>query len=291
VKNEITNPKKARIEDMKIRRFKDERRNLNSMVMKYAGKNIKQFYNLDSSVFESGELPRKIKELLGLVASLVARCDDCVKYHISECIREGITNNELQEALAIALVIGGSITIPHLRRAFAFWDANNQMKQTRRKPATLDKKQIFDAIIPEIKGILKTKYTNNRKLLTICRLLKKKVSHYDWVGFYIVDKKHKKELFLGPFEGEPTEHTRIPFGSGICGQAVVLKKPFIVQDVTKETNYLSCSMKVLSEIVLPIFKKGKIVGELDIDSHSLSPFTSNDKNFLENVCNIVSCLF
>lgn len=84
---------------------------------------------------------------------------------------------------------------------------------------------------------------------------------------------------------------RIHFGEGICGQAAERKETFIVQDVSKETNYLSCSLKVKSEMVVPIFKNGKVVGELDIDSHTLSPFTSDDREFLENVCSIVSSLF
>lgn len=116
------------------------------------------------------------------------------------------------------------------------------------------------------------------------------VSHYDWVGFYLVDKTRENELVLGPFEGEPTEHVRIPFGRGVCGQVVELGKTFIVQDVSKETSYLSCSPKVKSEIVVPIFKNGEIVGELDVDSHALSPFTGEDRVFLEKICEIVSKL-
>jgi GAF domain-containing protein len=114
------------------------------------------------------------------------------------------------------------------------------------------------------------------------------VSYYSWVGFYVVDKDRKNELVLGPFEGEPTEHTRIPFGRGICGQAAALRETFLVQDVSKETNYLSCSANVKSEIVIPIFKKGKVVGELDIDSHVLSPFTKEDEAFLKKISEIVS---
>ena len=103
--------------------------------------------------------------------------------------------------------------------------------------------------------------------------------------------KRKKELLLGPFEGEPTEHVKISFSRGICGKAAEIKKTFVVQDVSKETNYLSCSPKVKSEIVVPIFKNGKIAGELDIDSHTPSPFTDEDKAFLEKICEMVSKLF
>ncbi len=105
-----------------IDQFRAERERLNDIVMKYAGLNVKRFYNLDSQVYHDGALLARIKELMGLVASLVLRCDDCVKYHLIRCHEEGVTSEELEEALAIGLVVGGSITIPHLRRAFEAWD-------------------------------------------------------------------------------------------------------------------------------------------------------------------------
>ena len=105
-----------------IEKFKEERDRLNEIVMKYASMEIKRFYSLDSQVYREGALPAKIKELMGLVASLVLRCDDCIKYHIIQCHDEGISDEELEEALAIGLVVGGSITIPHLRRALQAWD-------------------------------------------------------------------------------------------------------------------------------------------------------------------------
>jgi len=102
--------------------FRAERERLNQVVMKYAGLSIKRFYSLDEQVYRAGALPARVKELLGLVASLVLRCDDCVRYHILRCHEEGLSDAELEEALAVALVVGGSITIPHLRRALAAWD-------------------------------------------------------------------------------------------------------------------------------------------------------------------------
>jgi AhpD family alkylhydroperoxidase len=108
--------------DATIEGFKAERERLNEIVMKYSGLNIKRFYNLDSQVYRDGVLPARTKELLGLVASLVLRCDDCVKYHIIRCHEEGVGSEELEEALAIGVVVGGSITIPHLRRALEAWD-------------------------------------------------------------------------------------------------------------------------------------------------------------------------
>jgi AhpD family alkylhydroperoxidase len=113
-----------------IEEFKKERDRLNEIVMKYAGLETKRFFSLDSQVYrEGGALPVKIKEMMGLVASLVLRCDDCIKYHIIRCFDEKVSDHELEEAIAISLIVGGSITIPHLRRAFDSWE---ELKKTRK---------------------------------------------------------------------------------------------------------------------------------------------------------------
>jgi L-methionine (R)-S-oxide reductase len=151
-----------------------------------------------------------------------------------------------------------------------------------------EKSELLSFLAKRVGEVLKSRANRDEKLGTICRLFKDKVSYYSWVGFYIVDEKRIDELVLGPFEGEPTEHTRIRFGRGICGQAAALGETFLVQDVSKETNYLSCSANVKSEIVIPIFKRGKVVGELDIDSHVLSPFTKEDQAFLKKISEMVS---
>ena len=152
-----------------------------------------------------------------------------------------------------------------------------------------DKEEV-KLLTKKVKEIVDSNLSKDEVLKTVCQLLKDNVSYYDWVGFYLADRS-KNELFLGPFVGEPTEHTRIAFGEGICGQAAVTKKPFVVQDVRKETNYLSCSVKVMSEIVMPVLKNKEIVGELDIDSHTLSPFTEKDVALLEGICKLVAPLF
>lgn len=105
-----------------IEKFKKERERLNEIVMKYAGLEVKRFYSLDSQVYRDGALPAKTKELMGLVASLVLRCDDCIKYHLMQSHKLGVSDDELEETIAIGLVVGGSITIPHIRRAFKAWD-------------------------------------------------------------------------------------------------------------------------------------------------------------------------
>ncbi|SYZ73024.1 Alkylhydroperoxidase like protein, ahpd family [Candidatus Zixiibacteriota bacterium] len=103
-------------------KFREEREKLNDIVMKYAGINTKRFYNIDWQTYQDGALSTKTKEMLGLVASLVLRCDDCIMYHLVRCFEEGVADNELEEALTVGLVVGGSITIPHLRRAWRAWD-------------------------------------------------------------------------------------------------------------------------------------------------------------------------
>lgn len=105
-----------------IEKFQKQREELNQLVMKYAGQGTKRFYSLDSQAYREGALSGKVKELLGLVASFVLRCDDCIKYHITQCFKEGVSDEELEEALFIGLMVGGTITIPHQRRAMQVWD-------------------------------------------------------------------------------------------------------------------------------------------------------------------------
>lgn len=150
--------------------------------------------------------------------------------------------------------------------------------------------QPFGRLLDEVREIAGSRRSKDEKLGMMCVLLKQKVPRYNWVGFYLASGA-KKELALGAFAGEPTEHIRIPYGSGICGQAALAKKTFVVQDVSKEANYLSCGPKVKSEIVVPVLKGRNFVAELDIDSHAIAPFSEEDRKFLEKVCKIVSGLF
>ena len=117
----------------KIEAFDENRDEQNQLVMKYAGKELKRFYNLDWQVYRDGALPGRVKELIGLVSSLVLRCDDCILYHLTQCFEAGISDEELEEALAIGVIVGGSITIPHLRRAFQTWEELNKAKPPNKK--------------------------------------------------------------------------------------------------------------------------------------------------------------
>lgn len=106
----------------RIRQFRQQRETHNANILKRNNLNIKRFFGVDGAVYRAGALDGKTKELLGLVASTVLRCDDCITYHLIRCAEEGVTDAEMDETMAVALVVGGSITIPHLRRAYDLWD-------------------------------------------------------------------------------------------------------------------------------------------------------------------------
>jgi L-methionine (R)-S-oxide reductase len=112
-------------------------------------------------------------------------------------------------------------------------------------------------------------------------LIAKRLPAYNWVGFYMLDPNDANVLVLGPFHGAPTEHVRIPVSEGICGAAVAQGETVIVDDVASDPRYLACSLETRSEIVVPIRAHGKIVGEIDIDSHDMKAFGPEDRAFLE----------
>jgi AhpD family alkylhydroperoxidase len=105
----------------KIDNFRNERARLNELLDQYGNKTTKRFMNLDTNTYQEGALSIKMKELLGLATSTVLRCDDCITYHLDRCMQEGVTDEELIEALNVSLIVGGSIVIPHLRRAIDIW--------------------------------------------------------------------------------------------------------------------------------------------------------------------------
>jgi AhpD family alkylhydroperoxidase len=107
----------------KVTEFNNYRSKMNDKLLSNDNKIIKRIFNLDTNAFKEGHLPVKTKELLGLVASTVLRCDDCIAYHLETCFKEGISKEEIMESLSIATLVGGTIVIPHLRRAYEFWEA------------------------------------------------------------------------------------------------------------------------------------------------------------------------
>ena len=148
----------------------------------------------------------------------------------------------------------------------------------------------YTALLAEAKQLLEGEKSVTDKLQAICDLLEEKVDHYNWVGFYFANEK-ECQLHLGPYTGEATDHTVIPFGKGICGQVAESNKTFLVEDVQAQSNYIACSLTVKSEIVVPLFVKGINIGQIDIDSHTLNAFTAEDQLFLESLNESIALLY
>ncbi len=149
----------------------------------------------------------------------------------------------------------------------------------------------FEELKPKVTEITSnSNISKEEKLLKICELLSNSVEYYNWVGFYFANHQ-TKTLHLGPYVGAETDHTVIPFGKGICGQVAVSNANFVVPDVAAQDNYIACSFTVKSEIVVPLFVNGENIGQIDIDSHVLNPFTEADERFLEFVCSEISKMY
>lgn len=123
----------------------------------------------------------------------------------------------------------------------------------------------------------------------VARLMER-LPKYDWVGFYMIEKGRggaPDMLVLGPYIGAPTPHKRIPLDQGICGAAASSGQTVVVDDVSLDPRYLACSIATKSEIVVPVYAKGRVVGELDIDSHSLAAFDADDRRLVEHCAELV----
>ncbi|MBX2827020.1 MAG: GAF domain-containing protein [Flavobacteriaceae bacterium] len=139
----------------------------------------------------------------------------------------------------------------------------------------------FNTLKPTIETLLSSPETAVKDKLTgVCELLQTTLPAYNWVGFYFANQA-ERTLHLEAFAGEPTDHTVIPFGKGICGQVAESNANFVVPDVKAQDNYIACSIHVKAEIVVPLFKNGKNIGQIDIDSHTPDPFSEEDERFLE----------
>jgi L-methionine (R)-S-oxide reductase len=128
--------------------------------------------------------------------------------------------------------------------------------------------------------------TVDRLMTDIVKVLHQNMLKYNWVGFYTLEESEPM-LALGPFEGAMTPHTRIPLNQGICGAAASSGKTVVVDDVNSDSRYLACSIETKSEIVVPIFVRGKVVGELDIDSHFPAAFAPEDRELVEHCAAVV----
>src|SRR5262249_23198579 len=134
----------------------------------------------------------------------------------------------------------------------------------------------------EIAALAKAAPTAQDLMQKMVKLLHERMLKYNWVGFYMLESgANPPMLVLGAFEGAMTPHTRIPLNQGICGSAASSGQTVVVDDVSKDPRYLACSLETKSEIVVPVFARGKIVGELDIDSHFPAAFTSEHQELVQ----------
>ena len=140
-------------------------------------------------------------------------------------------------------------------------------------------------VLKEIRDRLEGERDKTRAMQKAVRALKQRKADYSWVGIYLLDGN---ELVLGPFEGKPSPHTRIPVGRGICGAAAAEKATIIVDDVNADPRYLACSIETKSEIVTPIMRDGEVLGEIDVDSDKPAAFGPSDRELLEEVAALLA---
>jgi len=142
-------------------------------------------------------------------------------------------------------------------------------------------------IIPQLDALARPAASGEALMKSIVALLHEKLTRYNWVGFYMLEREGGDMLVLGPFKGTMTPHTRIPLNQGICGAAASSGKTIVVDDVNADSRYLACSLETKSEIVVPVFVRGKVVGELDIDSHFLAAFGPDDRKLCEHAAAVL----
>jgi GAF domain-containing protein len=145
-------------------------------------------------------------------------------------------------------------------------------------------------IIPQLDALVRFATSGEALMESIVALLHEKLTRYNWVGFYMLEREGGDMLVIGPFKGTMTPHTRIPLNQGICGAAASSGKTIVVDDVNADSRYLACSLETKSEIVVPVFVRGKVVGELDIDSHFLAAFGPDDRKLCEHAASLVSSI-
>ena len=143
-------------------------------------------------------------------------------------------------------------------------------------------------LFKKLSSLVESGKTKEDVLKEVVALLKNNFSHYNWVGIYLMEGE---ELVLGPYLGKPSSHTRITLDKGVCGAAAKEKKTIIVPDVSQDKRYLACSPETKSEIVVPIMKDNKPVGEIDIDSDTKAAFNPADKDILERISSSLATLF
>jgi GAF domain-containing protein len=148
--------------------------------------------------------------------------------------------------------------------------------------------QRIEEIRNELTALAQTVPTAQELMQAMVRLLHERMLKYNWVGFYLLEPGAQPPmLVLGAFEGAMTPHTRIPLNQGICGAAASSGQTVVVDDVSKDPRYLACSLETKSEIVVPVFAHGKVVGELDIDSHFAAAFTPEHQALVQHCAMLI----
>jgi GAF domain-containing protein len=143
-------------------------------------------------------------------------------------------------------------------------------------------------VLREVDEAARSASSADNLMKLICERLHERMLKYNWVGFYMIEEHAgQRVLQLGPFVGSMTPHTRIQLNQGICGAAASTGKTVVVDDVNSDSRYLACSIETKSEIVAPIFVRGQVVGEIDIDSHFPAAFTADDRKLVEHCAGLV----
>ena len=277
----------------KIQNFREERNKLNERIL--AKENnasiMKRIYGLDTFAYmERGTgLNSKQKEIIGLATSMVLRCDDCIKYHLEKCFELGVANDEMMDIFGIANVVGGTIVIPHTRRAIEYWELLNN---ERPLPSPFDretKEKRYKEVTQSLKSLLEGIENQTSVMATINEVLISSIPYYYWVGFYLAEEKY---LTVGPYQGT---HgcLFIRYGEGVCGRAADSKQTIIVKDIQKLNDsqgeskgklHITCDPRCKSEIVVPVINKSNnLVAVFDVDSLHINAFDEVDKRFLEEI--------
>jgi L-methionine (R)-S-oxide reductase len=148
-----------------------------------------------------------------------------------------------------------------------------------------------DDVKKELEQLLRSVHSARDLMEKIVKLLHERMLKFNWVGFYMLDNSVTPPMLqLGAFQGAMTPHTRIPLHEGICGAAASTGKTVVVDDVSKDPRYLACSVETKSEIAAPVFVRGEVVGELDIDSHFAAAFKEKDRELVEYCASLVGKL-
>jgi len=277
-----------------INNFREERTRLNERILAKENKAaiMKRIYAMDTFAYHERNVgfSPKIKEIMGLVSSMVLRCDDCIKYHLEKCFELGVANDEMMDIFGIANVVGGTIVIPHTRRAIEYWELLNN---TRPEPSPFSKQTKearYQVVFENLKALLYDVENPISKMATINEVMKSSIPYFYWVGFYL--NEGNKRLNVGPYQGT---HgcLFIKFGEGVCGRVAATHKTIIVEDLKKVNEqqsqkntilHISCDPRCNSEIVVPVLdKQGKLIAVFDVDSLHTNAFDSIDQKCLEDI--------